>query len=106
MEAAVRMSMAVFACGDWDVKSGGVMSVEAVVFACGGGGVAVGFFPPQRNNVLFLETSPGVATCYLLQPCLHSEDRDIRFRRTARSHGRTPTILVFRFLCFVFVLYA
>ena len=50
MEAAVRMSMAVFACGDWDVKSGGVMSVEtvvrvsAVVFACGGGGVAVGFF--------------------------------------------------------------
>ena len=53
----MRVSVVVFACGDGGVKSGGMMSVEAVVrvsavvFACGGGGVAVGFIPPQRNNV-------------------------------------------------------
>ena len=90
----MRVSVVVFACGDGGVKSGGMMSVEAVVrvsavvFACGGGGVAVGFFPPQRNDVLFLETSPRIATFYLLQPCLRSEDRDIRCRRAAKSHGR------------------
>ena len=90
----MRVSIVVFACVDGDVKSGGMMSVEAVVrvsavvFACGGGGVAVGFFPPQRYDCLFLETSPRVATFYLLQPCLHSEDREIRCRRTAKSHGR------------------
>ena len=72
MEAVVRVSIVVFACGDGDVKSGGMMSVEAVVwvsavvFACEGGDVAVGFFPPQRNDVLFLETSPRVTTFYLL----------------------------------------
>jgi hypothetical protein len=45
-----------------------VVRVSAVVFACGGGGVAVGFFPPQRNDVLFLETSPRIATFVAAMP--------------------------------------
>jgi len=69
---------------------GGQVGLEAVGVVSGrmSVGMSLGFFPPQRNDVLFLETSPRVATFYLLQPCLHSEDRDIRCRRTAKSHGR------------------
>jgi hypothetical protein len=60
----------------------------------------VGFFQSRRSYVLFLETSPRVTTFYLLQPCLRSEDRGIRCRRAARSHGRKQRpFLVFKCFC-------